>query len=409
MCLEEWQAGGNWITRAAERLKHHGVTYTKLTNWIRDNGIRELLDDTVSKGGGEPTETLVDKRARSQVLRQEREELQAVTGEKSVRMFLERLVRGVVPSFPAAPPYQAPKVQGKVTTETLGLMLSDWHAYETVSAERTRGFNEYNAKIFGQRVYQIVQSAISIKQKIESGGRWRFPRLVVGANGDFVSGTIHEVERHYDAPNIVMAVYGTAHVLAQALRDLAGEFESVDVFCSPGNHGRLPDARRVQDKDPTRSWDTLIYLMAEQMLANQPNVRFYIPNSYSVAFTVEGWNFLQTHGHDIQSWNQIPWYGMQRAISSISALEAARGSAIHYFLWGHFHTKIAMDVVTGESLVNGSLIGATEWSLAKFNRADPPKQIMFGVHKEHGVTHQWSLRALAKDNAKGYLVKPWEG
>ena len=61
--------------------------------------------------------------------------------------------------------------------------------------------------------------------RMERGGGWSFPRLVLGVNGDMMSGTIHEVERHSDAPNVIP---GTAELrlsvraMQPEIRDLLG-------------------------------------------------------------------------------------------------------------------------------------------------------------------------------------------
>lgn len=340
-------------------------------------------------------------------LLQEHEAIKAVAGEKSLRNFLETLVRETALQFPKPPAYHPPPAVKGAAHETVVQQLSDFHAYEVVSAERTRGFNEYNALEMGKRSRGLVERHLSIKERMERGGGWRFDKLVLGLNGDFVSGTIHEVERHSDAPNIVLAVYGMGLVLGQMIRDLAARYPLVELFCSSGNHGRLPDAHRMQQKDPLRSWDTLIYLFAKEHTRDLRNLRWYLPDSYSVAFDVEGWRFLQTHGHDIKSWNSLPWYGMNRMIGNLNALEAGRGTPIHYFLFGHFHNIASLAHATGESFTNGSLIGGTEFSVQGMGRSDSPRQWMLGVHKEEGVSHRWSLTGKPLTGAS-YDVAPWE-
>lgn len=354
-----------------------------------------------------PLETQIE---RTRVARHEREMLMAVSGERSLRTYLEKLVKDVAQDFPNPPAYVPPKkADADTVEETLVLMLSDWHMYETVDPERVRDFNAYSSEIAGRRVYTIVHSLIAIKKKMEKGGGWKFPRLVVSLNGDLISGSIHEVERHSDAPSVTHAVYGAGLLLAQALRDLAPHFEEIEVFCTSGNHGRLPDARRVQQKDPLRSWDTLIAWFAKEHLrALKDRIHFHTPNSYSVMFEVEGWNFLQTHGHDVKSWNQIPWYGINRMVGNINALEASRNRVVHHYLFGHFHTATSLPHAAGESFINGSLIGGTEFSVNALGKADKPTQWMFGVHRDHGVTHRWPLMGDAAGyDEGGYDVRPW--
>lgn len=357
-----------------------------------------------------PAETVEDaaeRRDRTRALAMEREQLQAVAGERSFRAYLDSLLRDAVPAIEPPPKYREPKRgKGGAVEESMILLLSDWHAYELVTKERTLGLNEYNADVLGRRAFRVISGVRSIADKMRAGG-WRFPKLVVAANGDMISGTIHEVERHSDAPNVIQAAIGCGLLLAQGLRDLAASFEQIEVFGTSGNHGRLPDHRRVSQKDPSRSWDYLIYSVARQALAGVRNVTFTLPDSYSAVYEVEGWRFYQGHGHDIKSWQSIPFYGISRAATGLNALRVAAGVPIHYFLFSHFHNPGSICAPGSEYFVNGSLIGGTEFSVNGLGRADRPSQWLLGVHRDHGVTHRWPIQAEGPGDAGTYDVRPW--
>lgn len=276
----------------------------------------------------DPLEVEQERIERVRKLKQEQALIRDIAGERSLRAFLEHLVCETAQKFEPAPPYRArnkpPSEGGKTkatTDETMLQMFSDWHSYEEISRDGTRGFNEYNAQVMAQRVRRLVETHIDIKDRLEAGSGWRFRKLVVASNGDYVPGTIHELERHTDAPNTALAVYGTGMILAQALRDLAAQYEEVEVFCTSGNHGRWPDAKRMQQKDPLRNWDTLVTLFAREHLRETKNIKWYIPDAYSVGFSIYGWNFLQTHGHDIKCFPsntmiQSSW-NMEREIGQV--------------------------------------------------------------------------------------------
>lgn len=341
-------------------------------------------------------------------LKMQRDLLMDIAGEQSFRAYLEGLMLEVAPRIPAPPPYVPPADSPDASVETIFNVWSDWHAYEIVKGERVLGLNEYNADEMGRRVKTIVDSCLSVKARMERGGGWRFPRCVIACNGDFVSGTIHEVERHTDAPSIIQAVYGTGLTLAAALRDLSAHFEQIDVYCTSGNHGRLPDARRMQQKDPSRNWDTAIYLYAKTALMDVPNVRFCIPDSYVVMYEIEGWRFLQTHGHDIKSWNSIPYYGIDRYGRNINALLTANELPVNYFVVSHFHSAGGVPSAGGETFINGSVIGGTEFSINALGKSDRPKQWMFCVHRNHGVASRWPLHGDGDESRRGYEVFPWQ-
>jgi hypothetical protein len=348
-----------------------------------------------------------DRIARTRDLRRERDELLAVAGEKSFRAYLESIVRDVAPRFEPIPPMPAPEFDEDTSSETLLMLLSDWHAFEEVKSDRVMGFNEFNGPILCERVRRLLLTQLSIKDRLERGGGWSIRRAEVACNGDFVSGTIHELERHSDASNVVHAVFATGELLAAYLRDMAPHFDEINVRCTSGNHGRLPDARRMQQKDPTRNWDTVIYLFAMSALRDVPNVRFHIPDSYFVRYEIERWSFLQFHGHDIKSWNAIPYYGIDRFGRNMNALHNSRSERIDYFLVSHFHSLGGVPSSGGETFVNGSVIGGTEFSVGALGKCDRPAQWMFLVHQDHGITGRWPLLAEGRTPVQPYPLPEW--
>lgn len=362
---------------------------------------------TAEKAKPDPLKDAEERRFRARELAREREQLEAVAGERSFREYLAGLIRESIPTVDWPPKYREAARTKESVTESLLLLLSDWHAYEIVKSERVLGLNEFNADVLARRVWRVIQSVRSIADRLRAGG-YRFPKLIVAANGDMISGTIHEVERHSDAPNVIQAAIGCGLLLAESLRDLAASFEDITVYGTSGNHGRLPDHRRVSQKDPSRSWDYLIYAVAQTALAEVKNVKFVLPDSYSVVYPVEGWNIYQGHGHDIKSWQNIPFYGISRAATGLNALRVAAGKPIHYFLFSHFHNPGSITAPGGEYFVNGSLIGGTEYSVNGLGRADRPCQWLLGVHRDHGITHRWPIYADGPGPQGSYTARPWQ-
>jgi hypothetical protein len=360
-----------------------------------------------------PTETVdaVEKAAasaaKSRELRRERDLLMAVAGERSFRRFLEDIMRDVAPRFDAIKPTNGKPPKEDASKETMLFHWSDWHAFEEILPERTMGFNEFNGDILCERVKRLVLSSISIKQRLERGGGWQFDEAVIALNGDFISGTIHEVERHSDASNVVHASFATGLLVAAAIRDVARHFKAVRVRCTPGNHGRLPDAKRMQVKDPTRNWDTFIYLFAMTALRDCSTITFHIPESYFDVYDVVGWRFLQVHGDAIKSWNALPHYGLDRFTRNMNALFGSRSERIDYYLFGHFHNQTTTSSASGENFIGGSLCGGSEFSIGQLGRSDRPTQWLFQVDDEHGVTGRWPILGTGKDQVTPYDLPAW--
>lgn len=400
--LEAMRARG---VGAAEIASAMGLTLSQVNNKIREWQIplasRPEAKETPAPGPSlppapalqppDPIEEMRARQERTRALRDEREALEAVAGERSLRGMLDALFREVTPRVDPPPPYREPKVKKHLAIhETAVLALSDWHYGEVVKAERVRDFNAYDQEIAATRVRQLVTNARGILSNLRTGG-YAFDRLVVAVNGDLVTGTIHELEKHSNGKTIVESVVECGSLLAEAIRDLSADFPRVDVFCTVGNHGRFPDQRRMEQKAPLRNWDALVYHFARVACETIPTVTFTIPDAYAVGYEIDGHCFLQQHGHDIKSWAGIPWYGIQRYTSRIVALEASRDRRASFFLFGHFHTAASLPQPGGELFINGSLIGATEYSVNALGAADRPTQWLLGVHPEHGVTHRWPV------------------
>lgn len=320
----------------------------------------------------------------------ERKEHVEAVKELAFRDFLTELCKDTVERLPPPPKFKTAQASTSISAETLVTLWSDWHYAEIVKGESVQGLNEYNRDIALSRVHSLVAKILGIREKMTRGG-WKFRRIVIAVNGDMISGSVHETEKHSNPNNVILATYECGRLLAMAIRDIASAFQEVLVVCISGNHGRLPDHKRPMSKEPSRNWDTMIALIARTALEDVANVRFEIPDSYSAVFDVEGHLFGMSHGHDVRGWMQTPIYGFNRMVSSLNSIRVSRGKPINYFLFGHFHNKVSVDYAGSEYFVNGSLIGGTEYSVNSLGRADQPCQWLLGVHKDHGVTHRWPI------------------
>lgn len=382
-----------------ERLALDGLTKSEIG---RQLGLRR---DTVAKywpdGVPHPDVHRVEQsnpieaqRKKSEADKQRKEHIAAVK-ELAFRDVLREQLEKLAPALEPPPIYKPRKPPKDVVTETILLHASDWHLDEIVRAEQVFGLNEFNREVADRRVKRITDATIEIKTRLESGG-YRLPTLVVAANGDMVSGTIHELERHTDGANIMVTALRCATLFASMIRDLSAHFERVFVFGTSGNHGRLGDAKKVQVKEPTRSWDYLIYTHAAALLRECKNVVVEAPDSWAVMYELEGKLFYQGHGHFVKSWNSIPFYGINRMTSRLGAVLAKYFRPVDYWLFGHFHVHGSIENAGGEYLINPPLIGPQEFGLHSFGDAVPPGQTLYGVHAKHGLTHRWRLAAEAE-------------
>jgi hypothetical protein len=353
---------------------------------------RVQFDEPKLKAPVDPVAEAEARLERIRLARAEKRALEDVASERSFRRSLESMISSVVPPMPAPVPFK-PSPRNKARKgESLILHLSDWHYGEVVEAEKTRGHNEYNQEIAEQRAKRVFDGFHSIVDKLSAGG-WNFNRLVVPINGDMLTGTIHELERHSGGRNIVQSTFECASLLAGFLSPLASEFPRVDAYVTAGNHTRM--APKMESKDPTRTWDAAMGMALGLHLKNHKNVSVTVPNAYTCAIGIEGHTVVQTHGHQIKggSYGGSPWYGINRMVTNYNALEASRGGKVLAWMFGHFHSSSSIPNVHSEVFINGSLISGTEWTIDTLGKSDRPCQWLLCVHPEHGITSRWPLYA----------------
>jgi len=274
------------------------------------------------------------------------------------------------------------------SVETAVLLVSDTHIGEIVSAEETGGISQYDFSVFQYRMQYLAEVVVDILKNKLTG--YKIDELVIAMLGDIVSGIIHDELVESAEDTVIEWVTGGAIVFAQFLQELAQEYSSIVCPCVIGNHGRM--SQKIRFKKRYVNWDYVFYQMLSMMLVNQPNIKFIIPKSFYYLHQIEGHNFLFLHGDNIRSWQGIPWYGIQRANDRLAELLNSKEKIIDYIAMGHFHNLGVLDRVHGGQLIlNGSFIGANEYSIGSMFRSNQPKQYLFGVHSRKGKTFSYDI------------------
>lgn len=360
----------------------------------------QLVDKLRRAKDGDPVER---QRERDRTKAHEREYVEALK-EHSFRKFLTELVRDNVRPLDK-PAYKPPRKASKSGHKRYPLLtLNDWHFEEKVNPEGVLGLNEYSIATACRRVHRIVNACIAWKVDMESGGQYVMPELVIAGLGDMVTGTLHNLEKHSGAPNIVRAALACGDLFALAISDLAGEFGKVTVHGVSGNHGRLPDDRKVPTKDPTRSWDYLVYATAARRLAHDDRVTFNIPNGYGHLFHVGSHHCYMAHGNFIPNNLGVVGYGVRRFAASLGSNLSAAGKPLKYCFFGHWHSAHGSEFAGMECFIAPSLIGTQEYSFLQGGSVNRPAQSLFVFGEEHGLLSQERLYGDGKGYKGSYKV-----
>lgn len=377
---EKWS-----LSKIHTKLKVHNAT----ARYYRDNP--DLLDKPDAPTRTVATLTPEEQQRRNRELAAERESLREIAGEKSLRTFLDRLIRDAADTFPRVPPLARAKKTGAKKTQRFPLLhLSDWHFEEVVKPAAVMGLNEYNTEIAARRVYRVVQAFLDWHRTQEAGGNV-MPEVVVALNGDFLTGVLHGLERHSSAPNVVRATLACGRLIALAIRDLAAAFPSVRVYGTVGNHGRLPDDKKVPTKDPTRSFDYIAYAFAKELLRDTKHITFELPESYGAVYDVGGHTCYQGHGNFIKQQLSIIGYGMRKFVSNLAANMGAAGHALRYAFFGHFHQASSAEFAGVTAFIGPSLIGTQEYGFLSGGSVNRPAQQAYIFDRELGCVSTETL------------------
>ena len=284
------------------------------------------------------------------------------------------------------PAVKAPSESKTPSSEKAVFLWSDWHIGETVSFESMGGLNEYNFDIFTERFNTLVSTSSNIvANKLSAFG---VRDIYIFHLGDVVSGMIHDELVRTADKNVVDCIFDGAAVVAAGIRELCQTFEHVYFVGIPGNHGRF--TKKKEHKDRYVNWDYVFYKTVGLMLKDQPNLTLKASRSIWALEEVAGFRFLLLHGDDIKGWSGIPWYGIDRAVSKLTALFASSNRFFDYVCLAHFHSSGTFDHTGAEIILNGSLVGGDEYAASLFLN-NKPKQRIFGVHPEHGKTWEYNI------------------
>jgi len=322
---------------------------------------------------------------------------------------IEKIISSIT-KVPEVKPLPIPKIKTKHSPQESFLLLSDCHVGLSVIPEEVGGIGEYNKEIFKRRLKNLIDTVCRITDLHRK--THQLDVLHVPILGDIVHGgnDIGKWGFLHLEQNVMDQVFEVLSVLPQALLTLSQIYKQVHVYGVVGNHGRT--AKRNIEKNYV-NWDYLIYKWMEAQLVNQKNIDFVIPkSSFHIAESL-GQKFLLTHGSMVRSWNQLPWYGLNRAESKFRNMidgtknmqkmwKEAKNRGINfsdpqamadfafkyndsfqYMICGHFHQMGEVETNSGGRIIlNSSFIGGDDYSINDLLCSSKPSQKFFGVNKD---------------------------
>ncbi len=310
--------------------------------------------------------------------------LRAVLGKQEL---LAEAITKAIKAYPlhAVKKFDIPKHKGEHKEETVAVaQCGDSHIGEVVTEAGTDNWGIYNYDIARQRMNRLADGFLMWVEDCRMAG-WNIKKFAVPCLGDWVAGNIHEelmTTCEFPLP-VQIARSGQLH--AEFLNRLSGHCEQMDVWVFAGNHDRLSVKRQYKWRvENSAAYPIGQYLQAA--LVNQKHVNIVIAESPSKLITINGHNFLASHGDDSRAWMGIPFYGIERSDGKegkrrmMIMSEENKNVGYSYRMGGHWHVGGWF----GTWLFTGSLRGTDELDHAA-GRFGVPEQTAYLVHKERGV------------------------
>lgn len=273
------------------------------------------------------------------------------------------------------------------------ILISDWHSHEVVSYDEMEGFNQYDFQILCNRAWLLCEE---IKNKIAEKRESRaVEKLHISALGDMISGDIHEELRETNQASAITGCVQLSIILSQFIAILSQDFDEIIFTGISGNHGRNTAKPRFK-KRAQNNYDNLIYQITSGLLhkyIEKGRVKFNIPNSIRCIVKKRGWGCLLDHGDQIKCHQGISYYGIDRDNSNEHGMRrkvmggSENYSPIDFQIreMGHFHENSVLDRKGTMNIMNGSLVGANEFSRNRLQAVTPAKQIMYFINEKEGV------------------------
>ena len=270
-----------------------------------------------------------------------------------------------------------PKVKKTKGNEEVALLiLGDGHA-----GKITKSFSK---EIYKQRMETVFQHTMNIVNLHRN--MYPIKKLVIANVGDNLQG-----ENPFQGSKIGETECGARDQITKIatpvwnniLASFRQQFEEVNMYCVPGNHGA---GDRLAPE--TSNHDLLLYDILKAGIGQEKGINIHSSDEWYMLFKIFGFKFFMFHGDSIPCQSGIPFFGIDKALCKWYM----QFNSFNYALSGHFHKNYTNEVSSKlEHFMNGTLVTDDEWVLKKLKISSTPSQTLLGVHPVHGCTWRYPL------------------
>lgn len=306
---------------------------------------------------------------KAELRRQVREKEQLFESFKKERGGLDVYFNQVIDSIPQIIPstiVYSPKTEKRKAPVSAVMHTTDSHMGAMQEADEIEGLNTYNPEICRRRNIGFATTSLDYFQMMRHA--YNVKELHWILTGDLISGDIHDELKITNAFPSPMQVAQAGKLHAEQGAMLAPHFDKIVIhFIAADNHARLTK-KPQQAEAGMNSLNYLVGVLMKEYLARHSNIDFRLYPVSEKVVAVENTQYLCTHGHNIQGWMGVPWYGIERQVGRESTarlahimraqtdklVEMARKIGFHKLLHGHFHTYFNHPLFTASASVQGT-------------------------------------------------------
>lgn len=272
-------------------------------------------------------------------------------------------------------PVKPPAAQKKKADAEVALVaLTDWQLGKATS--------EYDTEVCVDRVRHVVDRVRRITRVQRADHPVRECVILLGGDmveggGGIFPGQAHEV----DSTGFEQMMRA-ANLISEVVLSMLAEFDTVQVYAVPGNHGRLG---RKGDESRDTNLDNIAYAISRDQLKDQPRLTFHEHGHWYQHIQIGNYQALLVHGDQIRGFSGTPAFAIARKVTAWSS--GALPVTFHDCYLGHYHQNLVITLPNGGQvrMTPSTESGSQYASEFMASRGRPGQRLVF-VHPERGTT-----------------------
>jgi len=245
----------------------------------------------------------------------------------------------------------------------LVLMLSDLHIGDTAGDDVPD--NTFNYEVAQDRLNHLIQEVIDNPQQSNV--------IVIASLFDFIKGLIHGGAYESEG-SLIESINNAVSMYTNLLLTLSKVYTRVEVYSTGSNHERVHE--HIVTKDKHLDFGRLIDMLTVQIIkaSGISNIAIQTTDTGYNLVNINGVNIMMMHGDTLRTYKPTVTASRSKAQDVCNQMF---GKSYTHLLSGHTHEFVACtNQYGGANVVNGSLVGNTNFGVQSGYAAIVPSQVI---------------------------------